>query len=153
MVSEPLSDRADAAASVAPARDDLAEHRSRLHELGHIDEAACRRFQSSVEFAGRKWNAAILLAGVRGARRFSEYRAAVDGISDRLLAARLRELEVEGVIERHVRATTPVTITYTPSASGLQLIEVLQPLVEWEVEHSAARAAVAPGGDVARDAG
>ena len=103
----------------------------RLEELGHIDEAACRRFATTVEFAGRKWNAAILLAGVRGARRFSEYRAAVTGISDRLLAARLRELEAEGLIERHVRATTPVTISYTPSTDGLRLIELLQPLTEW----------------------
>jgi DNA-binding HxlR family transcriptional regulator len=152
MVSDASSDRADAAASAVPVRDELAQHRARLHELGHIDEAACRRFQHSVEFAGRKWNAAILLAGVRGARRFSEYRAAVDGISDRLLAARLKELEDEGVIERHVRATTPVTISYTPSASGLQLIEVLQPLVEWEVEHTAARAAASPLREAARDA-
>ena len=44
----------------------------RLRELGHIDEEACRRFTTTVEFAGRKLNAAILLAGVRGARRFSE---------------------------------------------------------------------------------
>ena len=152
MVSDSPSDRADAAASAVRVRDDLAQHRARLHDLGHIDEAACRRFQRTVEFTGRKWNAAILLAGVRGARRFSEYRSAVDGISDRLLAARLKELEDEGVIERHVRATTPVTISYTPSASGLQLIEVLQPLVEWEVEHSAARAAAAPAHRVARDA-
>jgi len=121
----------------------LDERRARLHDLGHIDEAECRRFQSTVEFAGRKWNAAILLAGVRGARRFSEYRDAITGISDRLLAARLKELEDEGVLERHVRATTPVTITYTPSTAGLQLIEVLQPLVEWSharratVEHKA----------------
>jgi DNA-binding HxlR family transcriptional regulator len=109
----------------------LDERRERLHDLGHIDEAACRRFQSTVEFAGRKWNAAILLAGVRGARRFSEYRNTVTGISDRVLAARLKELEDEGILERHVRATTPVTITYTPSTAGLQLIELLQPLVEW----------------------
>ena len=103
----------------------------RIDQLGHIDEAACRRFQSTVEFAGRKWNAAILLAGVHGARRFSEYRAAVAGISDRLLAMRLRELQAEGLIERHVRPTTPVTISYTPSTDGLRLIELLQPLTEW----------------------
>ena len=124
---------------------------ARLQDLGHIDEAACRRFATTVEFAGRKWNAAILLAGVRGARRFSEYRAAVTGISDRLLAARLRELEVEGLIERHVRATTPVTISYTPSSDGLRLIELLQPLTEWglaraevgEREHGPGSSAVA----------
>ncbi len=108
---------------------------ARLEELGHIDEEACRRFQSTVEFAGRKWNAAILLAGVRGARRFSEYRVAVTGISDRVLAARLRELEAEGLIERHVRATTPVTINYSPSTDGLRLIELLQPLTEWGLAH------------------
>ena len=39
--------------------------------------------------------------------------------------------KAEGLIERHVRATTPVTISYTPSAASLRLIEVLEPLVEW----------------------
>lgn len=111
---------------------------ARIGELGHIDEEACRRFQATVEFAGRKWNAAILLAGVRGARRFSEYRAAVTGVSDRLLAARLRELEAEGLIERHVRPTTPVTISYSPSTDGLRLIELLQPLTEWGLAHDRA---------------
>jgi DNA-binding HxlR family transcriptional regulator len=111
---------------------------ARVEELGHIDDEACRRFQSTVEFAGRKWNAAILLAGVRGARRFSEYRVAVTGISDRLLAARLRELEAEGLIERHVRPTTPVTISYSPSTQGIRLIELLQPLTEWGLAHDRA---------------
>ncbi|HET8779982.1 MAG TPA: helix-turn-helix domain-containing protein [Agromyces sp.] len=112
------------------------EPSSRLHDLGHIDDEACRRFQSTVEFAGRKWNAAILLAGVRGARRFSEYRATVTGISDRLLAARLRELELEGLIERHVRPTTPVTISYNPSSEGLRLMDLLQPLTTWGLERA-----------------
>ncbi|MFK4729431.1 helix-turn-helix domain-containing protein [Agromyces mediolanus] len=113
--------------------DELDARRSaRLHELGHIDDEACRRFTSAIEFAGRKWNAAILLAGVRGARRFSEYRDTVAGISDRVLAARLRELEADGLLERHVRATTPVSIRYTPSPRALQLMELLQPLVEWQ---------------------
>lgn len=116
---------------------------ARIEELGHIDEEACRRFQSTVELAGRKWNAAILLAGVRGARRFSEYRASVTGISDRLLAARLRELEAEGLIERHVRPTTPVTISYSPSTQGLRLIELLQPLTEWGLDHDRASQRVA----------
>jgi DNA-binding HxlR family transcriptional regulator len=121
--------------------DDLALRRTaRLRELGHIDDEACRRFTSAVEFAGRKWNAAILLAGVRGARRFSEYRDHIQGISDRVLAARFRELEEEGMIERHVRATTPVTISYTPSARALQLIELLHPLAAWGLAHDAQRA-------------
>jgi DNA-binding HxlR family transcriptional regulator len=100
-------------------------------EFAHIDEEECRRFQASAELAGRKWNAAILLAGTRGARRFSESRTLVDGISDRLLAARLKELELEGLIERDVRPTTPVSITYALTSSGRQLISLLHPLVTW----------------------
>jgi DNA-binding HxlR family transcriptional regulator len=96
-----------------------------------LDEEECRRFQISVELAGRKWSAAILMAGARGARRFSEYRALVDGISDRLLAARLKELEQEGLIERSVQPTTPVSISYNLTDSGRQLISLLHPLVTW----------------------
>ena len=96
-----------------------------------LDEEECRRFQISVELAGRKWSAAILMAGARGARRFSEYRALVEGISDRLLAARLKELEQEGLIERDVQPTTPVSISYNLTPSGLQLISLLHPLVTW----------------------
>jgi DNA-binding HxlR family transcriptional regulator len=96
-----------------------------------LDEEECRRFQISVELAGRKWSAAILMAGARGARRFSEYRASVHGISDRLLAARLKELEQEGLMEREVQPTTPVSISYTLTDSGSELIALLHPLVTW----------------------
>jgi len=96
-----------------------------------LDEEECRRFQISVELAGRKWSAAILMAGARGARRFSEYRALVGGISDRVLAARLKELETEGLIERDVQPTTPVSISYNLTPSGRQLISLLHPLVTW----------------------
>ncbi|HEY5221495.1 MAG TPA: helix-turn-helix domain-containing protein [Microbacteriaceae bacterium] len=97
----------------------------------HIDDDECRRFRSSVELAGRKWTGAILLAGARGAHRFSEYRSMVEGISDRLLASRLQELEREGLIQRQVLASTPVMITYSLTPSGRQLISLLHPLVQW----------------------
>ncbi|WP_157157264.1 MULTISPECIES: helix-turn-helix domain-containing protein [unclassified Diaminobutyricimonas] len=107
-------------------------------EFEHINDDECRRFQASVELAGRKWVAAILLAGARGARRFSEYRTLVEGISDRLLAARLKELETEGLMHRDVQPTTPVSISYAPTASGQQLISLLHPLVTWSRERQAA---------------
>ncbi|MCP2032964.1 DNA-binding HxlR family transcriptional regulator [Okibacterium sp. HSC-33S16] len=102
----------------------------------HINDDECRQFQAAVELAGRKWNAAILLAGARGARRFSEYRDSVDGISDRLLAARLRELEADGLIGRDVTPTTPVTISYTPTDDGRRLIALMRPLVLWSRERA-----------------
>lgn len=101
----------------------------------HIDDALCRSFQVHLEVVGRKWNSGIMLAAVRGATRFSEYRAMIDGISDRLLAQRLRELEAEGFIARTVVPTTPVLIEYTPTESGRELMRILQPLAHWHNTH------------------
>ncbi|MEV8350218.1 winged helix-turn-helix transcriptional regulator [Streptomyces niveus] len=103
----------------------------------HIDDDVCRSFQRSVEIVGKKWNAAVLLAAMRGARRFVEYRARIPGISNHLLSQRLRELEGHQLIERIVVPTTPVQITYRPTEQGAGLMRVLHPLVEWSVKNEA----------------
>ncbi|MEV4630010.1 helix-turn-helix domain-containing protein [Micromonospora sp. NPDC049523] len=109
----------------------------RTHLEG-IDDAACRSFQGSLELVGRRWTGAILLAGLRGARRFGEYRASVGGgISDRLLAQRLKELELEGLIRRTVIPSTPVQIRYALSPEGEELMSVLQPLIDWSLRRLA----------------
>jgi DNA-binding HxlR family transcriptional regulator len=72
-----------------------------------------------------------MLAALRGARRFGEFRQAVTGISDRLLAQRLKELEGEGLMTRTVIPSTPVQIIYNPKREGEELMRALQPLLEW----------------------
>ena len=91
----------------------------------------CRRFQEAIEVVGRRWTAAILLALARGAARFGDVLRSVDGISDRLLSVRLKELEAEGLVVRTVIPTTPVQIHYTLTERGRELIVALQPLVKW----------------------
>ncbi|MGO2139035.1 MAG: winged helix-turn-helix transcriptional regulator [Leucobacter sp.] len=100
-------------------------------QLHAIDDDECRLFREAAELAGRKWTAAILLSLARGAERFSEIHASIDGISDRLLAARLRELEAQGLVTRTVVPSTPVQIRYGLTPSGSELITILQPLVHW----------------------
>lgn len=97
----------------------------------HIDDGVCRSFQRSVELVGKKWTAAVLLAAMRGARRFVDYRSRITGISNQLLSQRLRELEGHQLIERVVVPTTPVQILYRPTERGADLMRVLHPLVEW----------------------
>jgi DNA-binding HxlR family transcriptional regulator len=109
-----------------------------------VPEEQCRSFQAVLEFVGRRWVGAVLLAGAQGARRFGEYRRLVPGISDRLLAQRLKELETYDLMVREVVPTTPVQIRYTPSASGAELIGALQPLIAWS---TGARAAHAVAGE------
>ena len=99
--------------------------------LEHIDDEACRRFQGSIEFVGKRWSSGILLAITRGHTRFSEIVAAVPGLSDRLLSQRVKELEHEGVLERIVIPTTPVQISYRLTERGADLMKALEGIAEW----------------------
>ena len=98
-----------------------------------IDDQACRGFQTAIEIVGRRWTAAVLRALAVGAERFGDIRWRVHGISDRLLALRLKELEAEGLIIRTVVPTTPVQVLYGLSKRGRDLTVALQPLIDWGV--------------------
>ncbi|HEY0247989.1 MAG TPA: helix-turn-helix domain-containing protein [Gryllotalpicola sp.] len=96
-----------------------------------IDDDECRRASSIVELIGRRWSSGIMLAVARGASRFSEILGMVRGLSDRMLALRLKELEHAGLIDRVVEPTTPVTVRYVLTPRGRDLLTSLQPLVRY----------------------
>ncbi len=64
------------------------------------------RFHAAAEVVGRRWTGAILFALHHGLDRFTDIKEAVPGLSARMLTERLRQLEEEGIIERHTAATT-----------------------------------------------
>ena len=97
----------------------------------HSDAQVCRSSQSIIEFVGRRWVGVLLIAGQQGARRFREYRRLAAGISDRVLTARLRELERYDLLERTVIPTVPVQVRYTPTRRGTDLVRALEPLIAW----------------------
>jgi DNA-binding HxlR family transcriptional regulator len=104
-----------------------------------IHDDTCPSFESALELIGRRWTGSVLQAAERGARRFGEYRAMINGISDRLLSQRLRELEAAGLIERDVIPTTPVQIHYRLAPDGQALVEALMPLARWSMRRSGSR--------------
>lgn len=102
-----------------------------LPDWAHVDDEECRRATSVMEFIGRRWNSGIMLALARGATRFTEIAALVHGLSQRMLAVRLRELEAAGLVDRIVEPTTPVSIRYVLTARGRELMVSIQPLVTY----------------------
>jgi DNA-binding HxlR family transcriptional regulator len=100
--------------------------------LGDIEDESCREFESALTLVGRRWNAAILLAVARRAERFTEIRRHLNGISDPVLAQRLKELEAADLISRTVIPTTPVQVKYETTECGRELLEALIPLNRWK---------------------
>ena len=70
----------------------------------------CKRYEHAIQLLGKRWTGLILDTLMEGPQRFCEMTATVEGLSDRVLSDRLRELESEGVIERTVYKTVTVTL-------------------------------------------
>jgi DNA-binding HxlR family transcriptional regulator len=91
----------------------------------------CPRFHKAIELLGKRWTGAIVRALMDGPRRFTELLAAVPGLHDRLLSERLKELEAEGVVQRHIYPETPVRIEYELTAKGRDLHRVMAEIHRW----------------------
>jgi DNA-binding HxlR family transcriptional regulator len=93
--------------------------------------AFCPRFHEAVELIGRRWTGAIVRVLLGGPHRFSELAAAVPGISERLLAQRLRELEASGIVVRRVIPGPPVGVEYELTRVGHDLEAVVTAVAAW----------------------
>jgi DNA-binding HxlR family transcriptional regulator len=93
--------------------------------------AFCPRFHRAVELIGRRWTGVIVRVLLHGPHRFSGLAAAVPGISERLLAQRLRELEAAGIVVRRVIPGPPVGVEYELTRAGRDLESVVTAVAEW----------------------
>lgn len=103
------------------------------------DEASCKSQLGSIGDAlyaiGGKWKLRIIIALMHGKSRFNELQRTIEGISAKVLAAELKELELNGFVERHVYAETPIVIEYELTDYAVTLEPVLQSLGEWGSQH------------------
>ncbi|MEQ1857202.1 MAG: helix-turn-helix domain-containing protein [Longimicrobiales bacterium] len=91
----------------------------------------CPKFHAAVELIGRRWTGAIIRVLLGGRTRYSDLKAAVPDISDRMLSERLKELEAEGIVLRMVTPDTPVRVEYDLTEKGRALEAPLQTLGDW----------------------
>jgi DNA-binding HxlR family transcriptional regulator len=82
--------------------------------------------RQAADLLERRWALSIVYAALTGAMRFNEFAQAVAGISPRMLAERLRDLEAAGLVERTVLPTSPPTVEYRLTARGRRLAPVVE---------------------------
>jgi DNA-binding HxlR family transcriptional regulator len=95
------------------------------------DSNFCPEFHKAVELIGRRWSGAIVREMLGGASRFTELRDAIPDLSERMLCARLRELELEGVVSREVHAEPPARVEYRLTDKGRALQGVVAAIGDW----------------------
>ncbi len=71
---------------------------------------------------------------LEGPQRFCELAGRLEPVSERMLSERLKELEANGILRRHVLADTPVRVQYELTEKGRALGGVISAIVHWAEE-------------------
>jgi DNA-binding HxlR family transcriptional regulator len=87
--------------------------------------------QATINVLSGKWKVQAVWRLSFGPLRFAELRDLLQGISEKVLTAQLRELEKDGVVTRREVRTSPPKVTYSLSRSGETLIPLLEGLCDW----------------------
>lgn len=78
-----------------------------------------------------KWTLLILGHLRFGTLRFNQLRRDIEGVSQKVLSQTLKKLERDGLIQREVFATMPVTVEYSLTQLGTTLTETIETLTNW----------------------
>ena len=91
----------------------------------------CPRYERAAMLLGKKWTGLLLRVLLAGPTRFGAFGLQVPQLSDRVLSERLKELEAEGLVERIVHPSKPVSVEYCLTAKGRALAPVVDAIQEW----------------------
>ncbi|MEX0304128.1 MAG: winged helix-turn-helix transcriptional regulator [Leisingera sp.] len=84
---------------------------------------------------GDAWSVLLVIELAKGPCRFNALRRVVDGISQRMLAVTLRNLERDGLVSRTVLDLSPPQVEYALTDRGHSLFETIRHLASWADEH------------------
>lgn len=103
-------------------------------------DSQCQAFQCAIEVLGRPWTAQILTLLQTGSHRFREIAERTPGLGDKVLSARLKDLESRGIVRRHVEPGPPVRVSYELTNMGRAFGQVAEAIERWGRELVGARA-------------
>lgn len=63
--------------------------------------------------------------------RYGELRRKLESITPKMLTQALRELEADGLVDRHVYHEVPPKVEYSLTKTGMELIPFIQHLKDW----------------------
>lgn len=67
--------------------------------------------------------------------RFNQLKRQVEGISQKVLSQKLKQLERDGLIHRQAFPTVPVTVEYSLTDLGYSFSKTIEQVIEWAENH------------------
>ncbi|RQB77662.1 winged helix-turn-helix transcriptional regulator [Pseudomonas aeruginosa] len=97
---------------------------------GNVLAKACPS-RKRLQHLTSRWGVLVLVVLFDGTQRFSQLRRMIEGISERMLAQTLQQLEADGIVSRRVFQTVPPQVDYTLTPLGQEAALKVMGLVDW----------------------
>ncbi len=78
-----------------------------------------------------RWGVLVLVALREGTHRFSDLRRKIGGVSEKMLAQTLQQLEVDGFIDRVSHPVVPPHVEYSLTPLGEDIGRQVESLTDW----------------------
>lgn len=78
-----------------------------------------------------QWGVLVLVALMEGTHRFSELRRKIGGVSEKMLAQTLQQLEKDGFVDRVSHPVVPPHVEYSLTALGQEIGQQVEALTDW----------------------
>lgn len=95
------------------------------------DTRLCPKFEATFTLLSKRWVGLIWEVLLAGPLRFSQIESRIPALSDRMLAERLKDMEVSGIVTRLVLPTMPVQVVYELTPKGQAFAPVLEAVHHW----------------------
>lgn len=97
-------------------------------------QQAQRAIRDTLDIVGGKWKLVLLTILRDRKMRFNQLSREA-GISPRILSKELEELQMNGLVNREVQDTKPITVEYSLTSYSQTLNGVLDALENWGKQH------------------
>ena len=88
--------------------------------------------ERAVYFLGGKWKIRILFGLLQEKKmRFGEIKKTLKTITQQMLSKQLKELELDGIVNRKVIQIMPPNVEYSLTEFGLSVMPILKSFSEW----------------------
>ena len=91
--------------------------------------------QDTMEIVQGRWKMSIIALLCNGEFRYSELEKGLPKISPKMLSKELKDLEINGLVERKVYDSIPVKVSYKLADYGYTLVPLIIELTNWGLEH------------------
>ena len=102
----------------------------RMQRKGDVMQRDCPS-RAILQHLTSRWGVLVILALLPGTLRFSALRRRIGGVSERMLAQTLQQLEADGMVWRRAHDVVPPHVDYGLTALGTEAAARLLGLAGW----------------------